>query len=198
MVFLVVVAPFDTSELSFKGRLLLLTPYGPLLFLAYLPAIALQNRLFRLLKSWNVLLEAGIILLTYVLSLLLCFAYYRSDWLRGEATFGQFIASIFLPTVLLISFILVCGRWFISRGQKIVERVRQPDAMALSTREMEVLREVARGASNASIATTLHISHATVKTHLLHIYDKLGVNDRAAAVAVGYERGLLTPGDAAR
>jgi len=46
------------------------------------------------------------------------------------------------------------------------------------------------------VASQLFISEATVKTHLLHIYDKLGVNDRAAAVAAAYERGLITPGAA--
>jgi hypothetical protein len=129
--FLVFAAPFDTSDLSFKGRLLLLSPYGLLFLLAYLPAVALQNLIYQKTNYWNVLLEAGIVLLSYVLALLLCFVYYRSDWLRGEANFGQFVASIFLPTVLLLSFLMISGRWFISRGQKIVERVREPELIAL-------------------------------------------------------------------
>ncbi|MDH5521301.1 MAG: response regulator transcription factor [Acidimicrobiia bacterium] len=76
-------------------------------------------------------------------------------------------------------------------AKRLVDRIREPDAVALSLRELEVLREVAGGNTNAGIAGQLHISEATVKTHLLHIYDKLGVSDRAAAVAQGYERGLL-------
>ena len=76
-------------------------------------------------------------------------------------------------------------------AKRLVDRLREPDAVALSLRELEVLREVAGGNTNAGIAGRLHISEATVKTHLLHIYDKLGVGDRAAAVAQGYERGLL-------
>ena len=55
-----------------------------------------------------------------------------------------------------------------------------------------MLREVASGNTNAVIAGRLHISHATVKTHLIHIYDKLGVSDRAAAVAAAYDSGILT------
>ena len=53
---------------------------------------------------------------------------------------------------------------------------------------------MARGATNREAARRLFISEASVKAHLLHLYAKLGVNDRAAAVAAAYERGLLTPG----
>jgi ATP/maltotriose-dependent transcriptional regulator MalT len=61
----------------------------------------------------------------------------------------------------------------------------------LSDRELEVLALIARGHGNRDAARLLFISEATVKTHLLHVYAKLGVNDRAAAVAVAYDRGLL-------
>jgi DNA-binding NarL/FixJ family response regulator len=64
-----------------------------------------------------------------------------------------------------------------------------PDA--LSPRELEVLRLVAEGATNQVAARRLLISETTIKTHLLHIYAKLGVRDRAAAVATAYQRGLL-------
>lgn len=77
-------------------------------------------------------------------------------------------------------------------AKRLVDRVRDPQAGALSIREIEVLRGVASGNTNAAIASELHISQATVKTHLLHIYDKLGVSDRAAAVAVAYENGVLS------
>ncbi|MBQ1049913.1 response regulator transcription factor [Micromonospora sp. C51] len=70
----------------------------------------------------------------------------------------------------------------------------QPAGEPLSQRELEVLTLVARGSSNREAAARLFISEATVKTHLLHVYAKLGVNDRAAAVATAYDRGLLTPG----
>ena len=53
---------------------------------------------------------------------------------------------------------------------------------------------VARGSTNREAAARLFISEATVKTHLLHIYAKLGMSDRAAAVAEAFDRGLLTPG----
>ncbi|MFI5824025.1 response regulator [Streptomyces rishiriensis] len=77
---------------------------------------------------------------------------------------------------------------------RLVTAVRAPPTPAaepLSAREREVLALVARGTSNREIARELFISEATVKTHLTHLYAKLGVNDRAAAVAAAYERGIL-------
>lgn len=71
-------------------------------------------------------------------------------------------------------------------------RQRQTSAgQAISARELEVLTLVARGASNKEIARSLHLSEATVKTHLIHLFSKLGVADRTAAVTVALERGLL-------
>jgi len=61
----------------------------------------------------------------------------------------------------------------------------------LTPRELEVLRVIAAGGTNRSAAEALMVSEATVKTHLVHAYEKLGVSDRAAAVRVAYERGLL-------
>ena len=62
---------------------------------------------------------------------------------------------------------------------------------ALTSREREVLALVAAGTSNRAIARELFVSEATVKTHLVHIYSKLGVADRAAAVASAYQQGIL-------
>ena len=62
----------------------------------------------------------------------------------------------------------------------------------LSTREAEIIRLMADGMTNREIGRTLHVSEATVKTHLVRMYAKLEVTDRAAAVSVAYQRGLLT------
>ena len=74
---------------------------------------------------------------------------------------------------------------------RLMGRMRAPAHDALSQRELEVLKLVAAGAANREAAARLFVSEATIKTHLLHIYDKLGVRDRAAAVGEGYRRGLL-------
>jgi DNA-binding NarL/FixJ family response regulator len=79
---------------------------------------------------------------------------------------------------------------------RVLGQVRGEPASAdptLSARELEVLRLVAQGMTNRRAADQLFVSEATIKTHLLHVYAKLGVGDRAAAVAEAYERGLLTP-----
>jgi DNA-binding NarL/FixJ family response regulator len=74
---------------------------------------------------------------------------------------------------------------------RLLGQVREPAQEPLSARELDVLALVAKGSTNRAVAAALFISEATVKTHLLHVYAKLGVGDRAAAVAVAYERGLL-------
>ncbi|SNT44343.1 response regulator [Streptosporangium subroseum] len=76
-------------------------------------------------------------------------------------------------------------------ASRLISHVRTPGNEPLSTREREVLALVAKGTSNREIAAVLFISEATVKTHLTHLYGKLGVKDRAAAVAVAYDRGIL-------
>jgi DNA-binding NarL/FixJ family response regulator len=80
-----------------------------------------------------------------------------------------------------------------SVATRVVGQVRSSAPEPISQRELEVLEMVARGASNREAAARLFISEATVKTHLMHIYAKLGVNDRAAAVGEAYDRGLLVP-----
>ena len=77
---------------------------------------------------------------------------------------------------------------------RLMSRVRTPGPGPLSQRELEVLELVASGKTNREAAARLFITEATVKTHLLNIYAKLGVGDRAAAVAEAFNRGLLTPG----
>jgi DNA-binding NarL/FixJ family response regulator len=78
-----------------------------------------------------------------------------------------------------------------SVASKLVGRARGPLERSLSAREIEVLTLVARGISNKIIGKDLRISEATVKTHLLHIFAKLGVDDRTAAVTAAIERGVL-------
>jgi DNA-binding NarL/FixJ family response regulator len=77
-------------------------------------------------------------------------------------------------------------------ARRLMGQVRRPPPEALSPRELKVLQLIADGATNREAAAKLFVSEATIKTHLLHIYEKLGVRDRAAAVGEAYRRRLFT------
>ncbi|MGH2700501.1 MAG: response regulator [Actinomycetota bacterium] len=85
------------------------------------------------------------------------------------------------------------GKSVLSPGvaSRVLGRMRAPAEEALSAREIDVLGAVARGLSNREVARKLHVSEATIKTHLLHVFAKLGVDDRTAAVTVALERGII-------
>ena len=77
----------------------------------------------------------------------------------------------------------------------VVPTAREAARLQLLTdRENEILKLMARGATNAEIAETLHVAEATVKTHIGSIFAKLGVRDRAAAIVFAYDHGVITPG----
>ena len=76
---------------------------------------------------------------------------------------------------------------------RLLRRLRSPDPDALTPRELDVLKGAARGLSNIEIGRELHIGSATVKSHLIRVFAKLGVESRTAAVTVAMERGILPP-----
>jgi len=75
-------------------------------------------------------------------------------------------------------------------ASRLMARMRAP-GVSLSAREIEVLRLVAEGASNVDVAARLHITDATVKSHLVHVFSKLGVGSRTAAVSEARALGIL-------
>jgi DNA-binding NarL/FixJ family response regulator len=81
-----------------------------------------------------------------------------------------------------------------SIAARLMERMRSPTVEALTSREIDVLKLVAKGVHNKQIASQLFITEATVKSHLIRIYGKLGVVDRTAAVTKALEQGILRLG----
>jgi DNA-binding NarL/FixJ family response regulator len=98
------------------------------------------------------------------------------------------------------------GAWFDAGvAPRVLERYRRVVAPAtrdaarlelLTEREHDVLRLMARGATNAEIAASLYVAEATVKTHVGSIFTKLDVRDRAAAIVFAYDHGVVAPGSA--
>jgi len=80
-----------------------------------------------------------------------------------------------------------------SVAARLLDRMAEPEGGELSEREREVLALLVRGASNKGIAHQLGLSENTVKAHVAHIFNKLGVQSRAEAVAVALQRGLVDP-----
>lgn len=75
--------------------------------------------------------------------------------------------------------------------ERLMAHWQKPSASVLTEREVEVLRWVARGASNKRIAAELGITEPTVKAHLVHVFEKLGVENRTSAVRVAEDRGII-------
>ena len=114
--------------------------------------------------------------------------YRRPDWVRRVNAMGLAAGGAVLGPG-------GGSRWLsaLADGQRTAEPARQLLA-GLSDREREVLMLLGRGLSNADIGGTLHLSEATVKTHVARILGKLSLRDRVQAVVVAYETGLVTPG----
>ena len=86
---------------------------------------------------------------------------------------------------------LAAGRPVLAASALAALARRGAGPVALTAREADVVRELAAGGTNREAAARLHVSETTFKTHLSRVYEKLGVSDRAAAVRVAYERGLI-------
>jgi DNA-binding NarL/FixJ family response regulator len=127
-------------------------------------------------------------------------------WGAVEAGAAGFVLKDSSAEVLIAAVRAVAGgaAWFDPGvAPRLLERYRRVVAPAardsarldlLTEREREVLRLMARGATNAEIGRALHVAEATVKTHVGNIFAKVGVRDRPAAIVFAYDHGVVTPG----
>jgi DNA-binding NarL/FixJ family response regulator len=119
-----------------------------------------------------------------------------SGFLLKDITAEQLVASVRL---------VAAGEALLAPSitRRLIERYARPGAASelarrelssLTARELEVLTLLGRGLSNGELASRLHLSEATVKSHVVHVFSKLGLRDRAQAVVLAYETGLVQPG----
>jgi DNA-binding NarL/FixJ family response regulator len=119
-----------------------------------------------------------------------------SGFLLKDVTPEQLVASVRMvgegDALLAPSITRRLVERFARRDQAVTSNA---DLSTLTPREVDVLRLIARGLSNAEIAERLFVSEATVKTHVARILAKLALRDRVQAVVLAYESGLVTPGN---
>ncbi len=115
--FLIFISPFDVSDLTFEAKLILLPPYGILVFVSYMLCVFLQNKLHQRLGYWTIREEVSFFVVLYIVTLILCFPYYKSDLVNGNYTLWEYVSGIYIPILLLISVFVVIGRMYLNRLQ---------------------------------------------------------------------------------
>lgn len=115
VVFLILIAPFDVSDLSFPIRIRILPPYGIISFLGYMAIVPLQNYLFKKIQNWTLLLEVLVILVYNVLVLFGSYAYYKTSIINGLYSFTKFTFEVYYPIFFIILPIIVFARWYLTK-----------------------------------------------------------------------------------
>ena len=113
--FLVFIAPFDASDLSFWIRVRILPFYGVISFLSYLLLIPVQNAIFRAKKTWNIAMEIAFVFVYTIITLIGCYGYYKTDIINGTAQFKEFVLGIYYPISFVMLSIIILSRWFLNR-----------------------------------------------------------------------------------
>ena len=117
VVFLVVIAPFDTADLSLRLRILLMPVYGLIAFVSYTVLLPLQNWLFQRTQKWTMRYEVLFIGLFQGIALLGSFIYYKSNIINGEYAFRKFTLEVYYPIFIVLLSIIIFARWFLFRRQ---------------------------------------------------------------------------------
>jgi len=118
VIFLILIAPFDASDLSFINRVILLPPYGILFLLTYMIIWPIQTYLYKWKGHWDIGLETIVIILAYCINLFLTFSYYKTSLVNGTFTFNEFTTGIYLPILVILTPPLIILRWYFNQRNK--------------------------------------------------------------------------------
>lgn len=113
--FLILIAPFDISELPFLIRLEILPAYGIISLVSYLLLIPFQNWIFRKKEKWTVFLEVLLLIVFNIITLIGSFLYYKTNYVNGEYVFSKFSLEIYMPIFFIQLPILIFSRWYLNK-----------------------------------------------------------------------------------
>jgi len=141
--FLVLIAPFDTSDLSFSIRLQILPPYGLIAFGGYMLLIPLQNWIYKQSRKWNIPLEITFLLLFNLAVLLGSFGYYKTDIINGTYDFSKFTFEVYYPIFFIILPVLLFLRWWLykkyesqNQSKIVLEGVNKLDVLRIGLKDL--------------------------------------------------------------
>ncbi len=115
VLFLVLIAPFDIAELTFKARLEILPIYGVISFVIYMALIPFQNWAFKCFGQWPLLSEVLFIVIFNCIQIILSYSYYKSSIVNGNYNFHKFLLEVYLPIFFVLLTIIVFSRWFLNK-----------------------------------------------------------------------------------
>lgn len=111
--FLILIAPFDVSDLDFEERLVMMPPYGIITFLGYMLLIPLQNMVFHKTNRWTLFNEVIFLIVFNIIVCLGSLLYYRTDYIQGDYSFVEFVLGVYYPIFFVLLSILIVLRWFL-------------------------------------------------------------------------------------
>lgn len=111
--FLILIAPFDASDLTMRIRIMLMPFYGVITFICYIALIPIQNKVHQLTEKWTFVYELVFLSVFNIIGCLGCFMYYKTDIIRGDFSFREFILGVYYPIFFVLLSILIILRWFL-------------------------------------------------------------------------------------